>query len=252
MIILKMNFFYHLKEIKIRLIYILFCFFITFIFSYLYVETFIFLMVEPLNANFIFMTLFEGFYCFFFTAFLLTCFFTFFFFCYSIFDFLKPGLIKSEKSLFLFMIKLEINISFLAIFFSYNLFLPFTINFLLSFEQNKFDNFFNFFFQPNLLDYIHFFFLSVFIFFFFFQFPLFVFLAVKTQLVGNDFFIKFRREFIFFFLLTGCLFSPPDFFSQILVALPICFLYEIIIFWFVFNNNFWRVARMERGEFAKL
>ena len=167
MIILKMNFFYHLKEIKIRLIYILFCFFITFIFSYLYVETFIFLMVEPLNANFIFMTLFEGFYCFFFTAFLLTCFFTFFFFCYSIFDFLKPGLIKSEKSLFLFMIKLEINISFLAIFFSYNLFLPFTINFLLSFEQNKFDNFFNFFFSTQFVRLYPFFFLVSFHFFFF-------------------------------------------------------------------------------------
>jgi sec-independent protein translocase protein TatC len=167
-----MNLFYHINEIKVRFIYLFFCFIVTFIVSNLYIETFIFLIIKPLSLNFVFMNLFEGFYCFFLLAFFLTCFFTLFIFYFSIFDFLKPGMFKNETVLFLFVVKLEIKLSFLSILFSHNVFLPFTINFFLSFQQNKFDNLFNFFFQPKLLDYILFFLFSIFIFFLYFNFHL--------------------------------------------------------------------------------
>jgi Sec-independent protein secretion pathway component TatC len=75
---------------------------------------------------------------------------------------------------------------------------------------------------------------------------------MKTKLISINFFVKFRREFIFFFIFISCLLLPPDFLNQVLVFLPCCFLYEILIIWFIFCNNFKKVARMGRGKFAKL
>lgn len=233
-----MNIFWHFNELKIRFIYIFVCFFCTFLVSYINIDIFIFLMIKPLNTNFIFINLFEGFYCFFTTSIFLSCFFLFFIVLYSIFDFIKPGLTKNENKVLVFIIKVEFCINLLSIFFSYQIFLPHLISFLLSFEQNKNEHLFNFFFQARLLDYILISLSIFYLIFILFQFPFFIFLCIQFQIVSFNFFVQFRREFIVLFFLIGCLLSPPDIYSQILLAFPCVLLYELIIFIFIFLENF--------------
>lgn len=248
-----MNIYWHFSEVRIRLLYICFCFFSTFLVCYINVDVFIFLIIRPLRTNFIFINLFEGFYCFFLMSFFLSCFLTLFMVIYSTFDFVKSGLTKNEKNVLEFLFKLEIIISFFSIFFCYRLFLPHLIYFLLSFEQNKAENLFNFFFQPRLLDYILIFWSVFYLVFFLFQVPFLIFMCVQFRIVENSFFIRFRREFIVIFFFLGCLFSPPDIYSQVLLAFPCVFLYEAIIFSFIFVKNLLgELLEWLRGEFAKL
>nr|NP_066484.1 SecY-independent transporter protein [Rhodomonas salina]AAG17755.1 SecY-independent transporter protein [Rhodomonas salina] len=233
-----MNLFYHFAEFKIRFFYLFICFIFTFVSAYINIDAFIFLIIKPLNTNFVFMNLFEGFYCFFVMSFFLSLFFSFFLGVYSFFSFIKCGLTRNEKNVFLFVLKLEFVVGLFSIFFSYNIFLPQFIYFLLSFEQSKTDNLFNFFFQARLLDYIFVFWSIFFSAFFLFQIPFLIFLCVQFRIIDNNFLIRLRREFIIFFFLIGCILSPPDIYSQILLAFPCVFLYEIVIFFFIFTKNF--------------
>jgi sec-independent protein translocase protein TatC len=232
-----MNIFCHFNEFKIRFLYIFFCFCVTFLISYLYVDVFLFLVIKPLNTNFIFMNLFEGFYCFFIMSLFLSLFFIYFFSINSFFDFIKSGLTKSEKNVFLFIIKVEYLICLFSILFSYYFLLPRLVHFFLSFEQSKVENLFNFFFQARLLDYLVIFYSTFILSFFLFQIPFSIFLAINFNIVQKGFFIKFRREFIVFFFLIGCFFSPPDVYSQIFLAFPCIYFYEFIIFIVIFTEN---------------
>lgn len=248
-----MNIFWHFTEFKLRFFYICFSFILTLLISYTNIDVFLFLITEPLKTNFIFINLFEGFYCFFIMSFFLSCFFILLVTFYSMFSFFKSGLTKNERDVFFFVIKLEFVISILSIVFSYQVFLPHLIHFLLSFEQNKIDNFFNFFFQARLLDYILISWSIFCLFFLLFQIPFLIFLSIQFQIVKNNFFIRFRREFIIFFLFVGCVLSPPDIYSQILIAFPCVFLYELVIFLVVFTENLLgELLDRLRGEFAKL
>lgn len=236
-LIYKVNFFGHFNEFKIRFFYLSLSFICTFFISYANVDVFLFIIVKFLKVDFIFINLFEGFYCFLFMTLFLTCFFSFFVLVYSIFEFLKSGLTKNEKTILKFLIKGEFLIQLLTFFFSYKIFLPHLVNFLLSFEQNKNENFFNFFFQARLLDYIFIFWSTFSLIFFLFQIPFFIFLLIQFRLISNNFLIRFRREFIILFLFVGCIFSPPDLYSQILLAFPCFFFYEIMVFMFIFLDN---------------
>lgn len=232
-----MNIYLHFNELKIRFLYIVFSFFFTFMTSYLKIDVFLFLMSQILKTDFVFINLFEGLYCFFFSSFFLTCFFIFFIILYSIFDFLKCGLTKNERNIIFFLIKIEVFINFFCFFFSYQFFFPVLVNFLLSFEQNKNEHFFNFFFQARLFDFVLIFFSIFYMIFFFFQIPFIIFLSIQFEFVRFNFFVKYRREFIFIFFVLACFFSPPDLYSQFLLALPSIFLYESIIFIYVFLSN---------------
>lgn len=232
-----MNIYLHFNELKLRLFYYFFSFFLTFIISYLKIDVFLFLMSKLIKTNFVFIDLFEGLFCFFFSSLFLTCFFSLFIVLYSIFDFVKSGLTKNEKKIYIFFIKTEFIINCFCLFFSYKFFVPCLINFLLSFEQSKNEHFFNFFFQARLFDFVLIFFSIFYLVFFLFQLPFVVFVCVQFKLVKFNFFVQRRREFILIFFLLGCFFSPPDLCSQFLLAFPCFFVYEFIIFVYIFLAN---------------
>ncbi len=195
------------------------------------------MIIKYFKTDFVFMSLFEGFYCFFLMSFFLACYFSLFVVVFSIFEFLKPGLTVNERNVSVFFIKGQFLIQFFSFLFLYKMFLPHLVKFLLAFEQNKNENFFNFYFQPRLLDYILVFWSVFYLIIFLFQISFFLFVLIQFRLVDIRFFIKNRREFIIFFLIIGCVFSPPDIYSQILLAFPCFLFYEIIIFFLIFINN---------------
>ena len=63
-----------------------------------------------------------------------------------------------------------------------------------------------------------------------FQLPIIVFFLTKAGLVTPEFLKKYRRHAIIIILILGAMVTPPDPFSQILVALPLFGLYQISIF----------------------
>lgn len=63
-----------------------------------------------------------------------------------------------------------------------------------------------------------------------FELPVVVFFLTKIGLVTPEFMRKYRRHSLVGILIVAAIITPPDVFSQILVAIPLIFLYEISIF----------------------
>lgn len=63
-----------------------------------------------------------------------------------------------------------------------------------------------------------------------FELPILVFFLTKIGLVTPAFLKKYRKHSIIAILLLSAIITPPDIFSQVLVCVPLLFLYEIGIF----------------------
>ena len=63
-----------------------------------------------------------------------------------------------------------------------------------------------------------------------FELPVIVFFLTKVGLVTPAFMRKYRRHSLVVILLLSAIITPPDVFSQVLVAIPLIILYEISIF----------------------
>jgi hypothetical protein len=62
-----------------------------------------------------------------------------------------------------------------------------------------------------------------------FQLPILVYFLSKVGLVTPDFLKKYRRHSLVIIVTLSAIITPPDIFSQVLVALPLMVLYEISI-----------------------
>ena len=63
-----------------------------------------------------------------------------------------------------------------------------------------------------------------------FELPIIVFFLTKIGILTPEFMRNYRRHSIVVILILAAIITPPDVFSQILVAIPLLFLYEISIF----------------------
>jgi len=63
-----------------------------------------------------------------------------------------------------------------------------------------------------------------------FELPVILFFLTKIGLVTPSFLRKYRRHAIIIILVLAAIITPPDIFSQILVSIPLLFLYEVSIF----------------------
>ena len=78
-----------------------------------------------------------------------------------------------------------------------------------------------------------------------FQLPILVYFLSKVGLVTPDFLKKYRRHSIILIVTLSAIITPPDIFSQVLVALPLMLLYEIGI---AISR---RILRQQEAEQAK-
>ncbi len=63
-----------------------------------------------------------------------------------------------------------------------------------------------------------------------FQLPVIVFFLTKAGLISSSLMKKYRKHAIIVILVLGAMITPPDPFSQILIALPLMSLYQLSIF----------------------
>jgi sec-independent protein translocase protein TatC len=156
---------------------------------------------------------------------------------WEIWRFVKPGLYPKERNAargasffvsFLFII---------GILFGYYIIAPLSINFLATYSldpsiQNEFD----------IVSYVTTLSMLVLSSGILFQLPIIAFFLAKAGLISAALMKRFRRHSIVVILIIGAMLTPPDPFSQILVAVPLIFLYELGIF---------IVRRVEKRDLAK-
>ncbi|KAJ1444185.1 twin arginine-targeting protein translocase TatC [Ochromonadaceae sp. CCMP2298] len=143
---------------------------------------------------------------------------------WEIWRFIKPGLHSAEKKASrgaTFSVSL---LFLLGILFGYFLIAPISIRFFATYQistvlENKFD----------LSSYVSTVTMIVFGSGLLFQLPVIVFFLTKAGLISSHLMKTYRKHAIIVILVLGAMITPPDPFSQILIALPLMVLYQISI-----------------------
>jgi sec-independent protein translocase protein TatC len=151
---------------------------------------------------------------------------------YHIWSFVSPGLKKGEKRA-AFPLLIVGSIMFLVgVAFGYNV-LRFATAFFLSFETPDVAN------QWSLSSYISYVSMLMLAFGIVFQLPLVIFVLSRMGLVGPTFLRGVRRHALITILIFSAVLTPPDPFSQMIMAGPLYLLYElsILISWMVYRKK---------------
>ncbi|MEQ9402105.1 MAG: twin-arginine translocase subunit TatC [Cyclobacteriaceae bacterium] len=144
---------------------------------------------------------------------------------WEIWRFIKPGLYSKERKA---SRGATFSVSFLfllGIFFGYFILTPISINFLANYQidesiLNEFD----------IVSYVSTVTTLVLACGLLFQMPVIVFFLTRAGLISSGLMKKYRKHAIVVILILGAMLTPPDPFSQVLVALPLLGLYQVSIF----------------------
>ena len=233
-----MTFVGHLTELRNRIIYCSLFFLFFFILSYFFVENIFSFFTEPLsniivnneNKRLIFTGLTEVFISYIKLSILVSIVFSLPFMIYQSWSFIAPGLLKKEKRTiipFLFLIPLMFIISF---FFVYYLIIPIAWEFFIGFNEFIPDQDLKIDLEPKVNEYLSLVLKLIFAFGIAFQLPVIIFLFTQLGIISSETLTKNRRYIVVIVFLTAALITPPDIFSQIGLAIPILFLYELSVF----------------------
>lgn len=150
------------------------------------------------------------------TALLLTAPFSLFqFWC-----FISPGLYQKEKTTLRIALIFSLVLFIGGVLFCFYLVLPFMFHFFAHALPKGVR------FMPDMAIALDFITRMLLIFGFCFQVPLICFVLVRLHLIDVSTLKKIRPYVIVGAFIVGMLLTPPDVFSQIMLAVPLCFLYE--------------------------
>lgn len=143
---------------------------------------------------------------------------------WEIFRFVKPALHANENRIANILIFFASLLFFLGLLFGYFVIVPISINFLASYSISdhlqlmpEFTNIISIVttisFANGLL----------------FELPILAYFLSKIGLITPEIMRKYRKHAIVLILILSAIITPPDIFSQILVSIPVLFLYELSI-----------------------
>lgn len=145
---------------------------------------------------------------------------------YQIWKFIKPGLktneIKAVKGFGIYVFILL----FLGIFFGYFMVAPLCINFFGNFDPFNLGEAGKI---PSITSYYKYIINPVLGCSILFQLPIAIFLFSKLGIVNAEILKKYRKHVLVAILVLAAIITPPDFVSQVIVAIPVFILYEISI-----------------------
>lgn len=143
---------------------------------------------------------------------------------WEIWRFIKPGLYKNEKSLSRGAVFFVSLLFLTGIMFGYFIVAPISINFLTHFKLDP--SILN---EIDLTSYVSTVMMLVLACGIMFQLPVVVYFLTKAGLITPAFLKTYRKHAIVVILALSALLTPPDVMSQILLSIPLLFLYEISI-----------------------
>ncbi|SFJ72851.1 twin-arginine translocase subunit TatC [Thermoflavimicrobium dichotomicum] len=143
---------------------------------------------------------------------------------YHIWQFVRPGLKKSEQRAALLYIPAAILLFAGGILFGYYVLFPYLIQFLQSLNrqlglQEMYNVYEYFSFMVNIILPLG----------FFFELPVIVLFLTRIHIITPQFLVKIRRFAYLALVIIAAVITPPDVISAIIVTIPLIFLYEISI-----------------------
>ena len=147
------------------------------------------------------------------------------FFIFQLYKFISPGLYKKEKKTILPYILISPILFLTGSLLAYCLIIPNAVNFFISFVKN--DDQVKM--LINLADYLSLCIKMIILFGLSFQMPLILQLLVKIEVLSIDSLRKSRRFVIVIVFILAAILTPPDILSQIMLAVPLILLYELVI-----------------------
>ena len=142
---------------------------------------------------------------------------------YQVWKFVEPGLYEHEKKFILPFMFFSVLFFFLGAAFAYFVILPFGLRFLLGFMGDLLTP------QITIGSYVSFVIQMILAFGFVFLLPVVVWLLSKLGIINYKMLEKNRKFAILIIFIVAALLTPPDAFSQIMMALPLLVLYELSI-----------------------
>ena len=140
---------------------------------------------------------------------------------FHLWRFISPGLHKKEQEQFRGAIFLSVLLFFAGLTFCFYLILPFMFQFFAHALPKGVH------FMPDMAYALDFITRMLLLFGFCFQIPLITLILVRVKIIEVMTLKKIRPYIIVGAFIIGMLLTPPDVFSQIMLALPLCFLYEL-------------------------
>lgn len=227
----KMSLTEHLVELRIRLTRSLIALGIGFAGCYYFKDRIFDIVTRPLtqvlpkNSYLIYTGLTEAFFTYMKVAFFASLIITSPFILYQIWKFIAPGLLPTERK---YVVPFVISSSLLfitGVLFGYFIALPPAFEFFVSFNNQYLQAMLSF------KDYLSLFVTFLLGFGLSFELPIFIFFLTKLGIVDAKMLSKQRRYAILVIFIVAAILTPsPDALSQVLMAIPLMFLYEISIF----------------------
>ncbi|MGD0022145.1 MAG: twin-arginine translocase subunit TatC [Smithellaceae bacterium] len=227
----KMSLTEHLIELRKRLFYIIIALLIGFGACYYYKDLIFDIITKPLtkvlpkNGYLIYTGLTEAFFVYMKLAFFASLIITSPFILYQIWKFISPGLLLKEKKYVAPFVFFSTLLFTGGVLFGYFIVLPPAFEFFVSFNNQYLQAMISF------GDYLSLFVTFLLGFGLSFELPIFIFFLAKLGIVNSKMLSKQRRYAILIIFIVAAILTPsPDALSQILMAIPLMFLYEISIF----------------------
>lgn len=140
---------------------------------------------------------------------------------YQTLIFIKPGLNKKERNAIKLILPTFILLFLIGIVFAYFIFLPIAIYFLANLSKGIIENIWS------INKFINFVLSSCLSFGLIFQLPLLLIILNKLGIINVKKLKKYRAHVYILIFLLAAIITPPDFITQIIIALPLILLYEI-------------------------
>jgi sec-independent protein translocase protein TatC len=227
----KMSLTDHLMELRKRLSRSLIALGIGFGFCYFFKDVIFNIITRPLtrvlpkSSYLIYTGMTEAFFTYMKIAFFASLIVTSPFILYQIWKFIAPGLLPKEKKLAVPFVISSTTLFISGVLFGYFVVLPPAFEFFVSFNNQYLQALLSF------KDYLSLFVTFLLGFGISFELPIFIFLLTKLGIVNARILSKQRRYAILLIFVVAAILTPsPDALSQILMAIPLMFLYEVSIF----------------------
>lgn len=184
----------------------------------------------------------EAFFTYLRVAFFAGCFLSFPIILTQIWMFVAPGLYKKERGVFMPYLVATPVLFFLGGALVYYLLIPVAWEFFLSFQSNGENTALPIQLEAKVGEYLDLIMTLIFAFGLSFQLPVLLALLAHAGILGADALRAARKYAIVAIFILAAIITPPDVFSQLALAIPLCGLYELSIL---------LVARIEKARHAK-
>ena len=237
----------HLLELRDRLKWAVFFFFITFCICYYFAQNIYDFLVNPLyeiyikngveNPRMIYTALTEAFFTYLKVSFYGALFLSFPVIALQVYKFAAPGLYREEKKAFIpFLVATPVLFGMGAALVYYFIF-PLAWNFFLGFQTSAIEAGMAIELEAKVNEYLSLVMKLMFAFGLAFQIPVAITLLAKAGLVNSTQLKKKRKYAIVIAFVAAAILTPPDLISQIGLGIPIVILFEISIFLCSFFEN---------------